>query len=278
MCLPPFFRTFVLAASLATAGCVNHISTTAERAASFSPYAQREIGTANVRDFLLSRSALLVVGDPAAPAIGYATAIDRRGYFLTAAHCVADDVAHVTVSRVGDERHLEPVQVIWRGDLDRHQPDVAILYDPNPLEASFEWASRINPDDVVFSVGPNYERDHGGPLAVACFAGRVVGSAEPAELMPAVRRIVHTAPLHPGDSGGPLVTSDGRLLGINVESEARLKLPDLSVTLRGRAYRPDLGWLRRLIDDDYAKRTHVVSDPTPGAGLSEPAAAMGVVL
>src|ERR1035438_10391578 len=84
------------------AGCV-HYSTPAERDASFSPYKDVKVGQESLRKYLLDRSAALFMAEEldttrvntnfirilnTSTWRGTAAAIDRCGYFLTAAHCV----------------------------------------------------------------------------------------------------------------------------------------------------------------------------------------------
>src|SRR6476469_7879298 len=87
------------------AGCVQ--GTLQERKASFYAYSHGQAGLAPTKDFLTSRTAVLITGDhltialsatnsgrfdfkAASPVFqtGCATPVDRRGYFLTAAHAI----------------------------------------------------------------------------------------------------------------------------------------------------------------------------------------------
>src|SRR5580658_2089603 len=67
----------------------------------------------------------------------------------------------------------------------------------------------------------------------------------------------HNAPLHPGDSGGPVVSTDGGLGGINADAViGRPRWLSFSVeTLSSAAERPDLEWLRQLIEQDAAAQS-----------------------
>src|SRR5437016_584014 len=95
-------------APLFLAGCLQ--GTIRERTASFSHYTATKIGHETTKDFLTSRTAFLMTGHHLTITqsatnhenftyhalngnfdFGSATAIDRRGYFLTAAHCVGGE-------------------------------------------------------------------------------------------------------------------------------------------------------------------------------------------
>src|SRR5215510_1121496 len=89
---------------LCCAGCV-HLRTPAERDASFSPYIDAKVGQEILGQYLFDRAVILLSGkrfevlDTNAATLTYtngshgiATAIDRRGYFLTAAHVVKGPV------------------------------------------------------------------------------------------------------------------------------------------------------------------------------------------
>ena len=90
---------------LCSAGCVRY-STLGERDAFFSAYQTSRVGQDSLRHFLIARSAVLLQAHELRVSAGStnnshlaslvgtnawrgnAAAIDRRGFFLTAAHCV----------------------------------------------------------------------------------------------------------------------------------------------------------------------------------------------
>jgi hypothetical protein len=81
--------------------------------------------------------------------------------------------------------------------------------------------------------------------------------------------VSHSSPLRPGDSGGPLVLSDGRLVGINVSVEYDFQWSRLSLAPRhSTAHRPDLAWVRKVIEADAALQG--MSGPKQGAVANPP--------
>jgi hypothetical protein len=87
----------------------------ATRVSSFQPYAGQNINGVKAKEFLYTRVALLISDDQPPGqkgtngdmvlhncALGCAAAVDRRGYFLTAAHCHV----HKAIDRLN--RHPEP--------------------------------------------------------------------------------------------------------------------------------------------------------------------------
>lgn len=264
----------LVAAVTLLAGCatrhVAHTATTEERAASFAAFAALRVSGQPLEDFLVQRSAVLVGGaqiafdvSAAGPkAVSYrvvgphhfgistATAVDRRGYFLTTAHSITAGPLYLVYSTGEGLRVAEP-RVVWRGDPDAG-PDLALLCIDRPVERVFEWADGFRANDGVVEVGPNFET----PLsfAIDCFGGRAVQTVRRAfrdgEVNGSI--LLHTAPGHPGDSGGPLATKDGRLLAIAVGGLNRFNPWRMSFENLHRAHRPDLGWLRRTIERDFA--------------------------
>src|SRR5580658_2775973 len=117
-----------------SAGCV-HYNTSEKRDASFLPYAGAKVGPVSLREFLLARSAVLFEGAQlsvtvsaadsrmvwikgAVSRIGEAAAIDRRGYFLTAAHCVKKGPFSLLFLDKG-RLVAQPARVVWRGDISK---------------------------------------------------------------------------------------------------------------------------------------------------------------
>jgi hypothetical protein len=80
------------------------------------------------------------------------------------------------------------------------------------------------------------------------------------------RSIRHNAPLREGDSGGPLADVDGRLIGINVKAGRIFSPLHLLGRKVGVAERPDLAWLRQLIERHAAPAK--AASPGPKLGVS----------
>lgn len=253
------------------AGCAAPATTSTERIASFSPYANTKVGNVAIRDFLLSHYAVMITSDaitltpsatnpselafdsPRRFSIGSAAAVDRRGYFLTAAHCLEGGRPYLAVFRPGAKTKVERPRVVWRGDGSKGEPDLAVLHVTFPLDRAFEWAPEFRTGDTVLAAGPNF--DQPCEVKLDCFAGKIAELSKPAETVTRQIRIACIGPSHRGDSGGPLVNVDGRLLGINVEGRGDFVISRLAFKRYTYALRPDPAWLRQVIDQDFAARS-----------------------
>jgi S1-C subfamily serine protease len=253
-------------------GCLQAPATAVERAASFQALTARRVGDEALQDFVARRTALLIGGMPAGAvcslpgdsvgsfvkavhgryALGSATAIDGRGYFLTAAHCVDWPSLHVLYFDADGVR-LSAARLVWRGDSSRN--DLAVLAIDRPLTAYFAWADGIEIGNAVVGVGPEYEPENFGLGYFSGVALKLEPWAGPA--VPAGMTLYHTGPMHLGDSGGPLANPDGQLIGINVGDIHELDILRFSYQKASRAHRPDLDWLRDLMESDFA------SNPPP---------------
>lgn len=253
-------------------GCLQP-TTSVERAATFQSFAARRVGAERLQDFIAQRTALLIGGMPADEvcshafasfagavkavhgryALGSATAIDSRGYLLTAAHCVAWKPLQALYWENGHVR-LVPARVVWSGDADREGRDLALLAIDRPLPAHFAWAGDVRAGEPVVGAGPEY--DSPAAFGLGWFSGTAVKTEArpPAGAEPAGTTIYHTGPVHLGDSGGPLATLDGRLVGITVGDIHELNLLRFSYQRASRAHRPDLAWLRDRVERDFASR------------------------
>lgn len=270
-------RTALALLSLAGAGCVTRVTTSAERSASLSPFVREKIAAEPIRDYLLKRSAFLLAGKrltitssrttagfgrsfrikSTSLRCGTAAAIDPRGYFLTASHNVEGDAPYLAFYRDG-RMQFESCRVVWQGNFKKGQPDLAILRIPTRLEFTFAWAPEMQAGSTALAAG--LDAGKGTMFKLVCFAGPLLRLSERTSPAPAHTVVYHHAPIHSGDSGGPLVSLDGRLVGVNIEIRPGIPFglsPQTSV-----AHRPDLAWLRQVIDADFAQNPQI-QEPSP---------------
>jgi len=244
-------------------GCA-HPKIPSSRDDSFLPYTGAKVGPVSLREFLGVRTAVVYDGGQVSfntntrafhtegPVfgIGLASAIDRQGYFLTAAHCVEKGPFTLVSFEKGHEQ-ARPVRVVWRGDESKNEPDLALLQAPFPLQDVFEWTPGFTNREPIVATGLDVFPNH--VIKFQFMGGKIFGQ-DPGSVtvLPHYIFISHDAPLHPGDSGGPLATTDGRLVGINCDGVVpHLKLlPFVTKTPYSEAQRPDLEWLKQLIQQD----------------------------
>jgi S1-C subfamily serine protease len=267
------FALLVMAVLPVFAGCVQ--ATLHERKGSLYTCSEGDIGKAPTKDFLTSRTAVLISGDhltitqPPTNSerfdfkatsrtfgIGCATAVDRRGYFLTASHAVGKEPPWL-IFGPGNKLQARPGQVVWRGVVTNGEPDLALLYVPCALGEVFEWGSDFKTGDRIIAVGSN-QRRKSFDFQVVCLTGALRECAS--NSVTDVRRAVfHTAPLHRGDSGGPLVAMDGRLIGIDVRCTKVFSLLHPFGRRLNCAEHPDLPSLRKVIERHEAEARVQVS-------------------
>lgn len=248
-------------------GCTYEVATTGERATSVSALAGRQVAAVPLDGFVQQRTAILIgglgtdavvefdrnesaLGDAARHgrfATGSATAIDQRGYFLTAGHCVEWGPLHVLLAD-RDRIRLVPARVVWRGTGTRHEPDLALLQVAEQLPSIFTWATDTRIGDPVIGAGP--EQQPPVNYRLACFGGRILELGDDTGTPVPHTTILHSAPLRIGDSGGPLATVDGRLIGINVGDIQEFHVARLKHTRASRTLRPDPDWLRTIVEND----------------------------
>jgi hypothetical protein len=261
----------VIILCLFCAGCV-HYSTPAQRDASFLPFKDVKVGQESLRKYLIARSAALFMAEELDTTRlstnsvriistnawhGTAAAIDRRGYFLTAAHCVKRGQLErgqfwVAFTRAG-KIQVERARIVWRGDVAKKEPDLAVLSIATPIDQAFEWATEFTNGTPIMDVGLSLN-NHSGVLKTQCMAGKILKVSDGSGTsLPYYTVISHDSPLRHGDSGGPLVLSDGRLLGINVSGDVGIQWRHFLIEpLYYDAHRPNLEWLREVVDKDAA--------------------------
>ncbi|HYF37876.1 MAG TPA: serine protease [Prosthecobacter sp.] len=189
---------------------------------------------------------------------GTAVPISADGYLLTAAHCL--HAAEVTLIVKDEETLVRKVtpRVVWRGRFEGgEEPDLAVLHVPMSFgrEKCFDIedaAADADRDALVFNNG------YGVGLEAVC-AGKVLEWIKESAKARGVpwRTLRHSAPLTRGDSGGAVFDEAGRLLGINVRIQGTVRRwlgRDLVRNCRTEAVAPDYDWLRRVLQQDRAKR------------------------
>jgi hypothetical protein len=270
----------VIILCLFCAGCV-HYSTPAERDTSFLPFKDDKVGQESLRKYLIARSAALFTAEELDTTRlstnsvrinstnawhGTAAAIDRRGYFLTAAHCLKRgqlERGQFWVAFAGSGKiQVERARIVWRGDVAKKEPDLAILSIGAPIDQAFEWATEFTNGTPIMDVGLSFY-NHSGVLKPQCMAGKILKVSDGSGTsLPYYTVISHDSPLRHGDSGGPLVLSDGRLLGINVSADVGIQWRHFLIEpLYCDAHRPNLEWLREVVDKDAALQS--LSWPNP---------------
>jgi hypothetical protein len=255
-------------------GCIHH-STNTVRDASFKPYKDCSVGSMNLRRHLLLRSAILFRSDHLNMTeqsnetnastcsitgtnnwCGTAAAIDHRGYFLTAAHCL--EKGHFWLAFLnGNQMQVLPARVVWKGNGSKTQPDLAVLHVALTLTNVFDWSDACAPGDKVVAVGTSMEIPQTSKpmLKTQCMGGKALRTQDDPKTIPTSTLVSHDVPVRPGDSGGPLAALDGRLIGINIEVELGFQYKHLSFEPEHAvAVRPDLEWLHKTIEQDAASR------------------------
>lgn len=251
------------AIAAAIASCRAFAANEAAKDASLAPWRDARIDGRPALEWLAARTATVIDGtDELAPVpdsngtlarprlhgrdasqatAGAAVAIDERGYWLTAAHCVETGPSLLLVRRDGGV-DARPVRVVWSERDDEHGLDLALLHAPGPVEAVARFGATLPASGAVLCAGS-------GLGSGAFAAGRITGVSGSVDGR-GPTWIEHDAPLAPGDSGGPAILSDGTLVGVDVETAAR---PFGGGEPSSTALRPDLEVLRRVIEEDVAR-------------------------
>ena len=90
--------------------------------------------------------------DRAEVEFGTAIAIDKRGYFLTAAHCIAAKQT-VLLFWGQDEIEMRKARVVWSKSGRNEELDLAVLHVDAKPHSVFEWGETAKVGDSVVSGG-----------------------------------------------------------------------------------------------------------------------------
>ena len=254
---------------LVFSGCAQRAwPTDSQRSQSFLPLEHSQLGGEPLRLFLQRRTAVLINGTLAVAEAGakgqtlgirfasgpnqsvngpsHALAIDSRGYFLTAAHCL--DHPHVyLIYSDGQTAHIAVPRVVANVNDTAGRVDFAILHVDATLPYVFEWSdsSKLASGQLAAAVGISSPMFISGTqlyFRETCLAGHVTSTV--ASKAGAIE-ITHDLPLRRGDSGGPLTTGDGRLFGVNTGATITCTGASISLTVR-----PSPEWVAHVIAED----------------------------
>jgi S1-C subfamily serine protease len=253
-------------------GCLQPPPYSAEdRTQSFKALQSSRIGSESLQQFLFARDAGILTGATVARfepdgkftvatssgrlAYGTASAIDRRGYFITAGHATTGTPLNLFWQDDGDcataTWHHAVARIVWRsppGD----KMDLAVLWVPAALSSVFRWADEPLPGEVTAATGAGSGAQ--GELRgvdLTPLGGTVTATAKHEDRTPHWLEVRHSTPLYFGDSGGPLANTRGELLAINTGIAAEIQFLPYSKRYHAIAGRPDTDWLRKVVDDDW---------------------------
>ncbi len=176
----------------------------------------------------------------------HAVAIDPRGYFLTAAHCLNEPSTYLIYFDGKSARIAVPRVVAKVFDSKQHL-DFAVIHVDSTLPYVFEWsdAKELLAGQAALAVGSSAlyadSAAHGFCTQI-CMGGQISSTNTGRD---GTVVIYNNLPLRPGDSGGPLVTPDGKLVGLNTG----VTVPSIG-TSTSIAVRPDAAWVARVIEED----------------------------
>lgn len=229
---------------------------------SLEPWKDVRIEGEPATEFLEKRTAMLIIGadalepDPQASGLarptlrgetptelegGAALAIDARGYWLTAAHCVETGPI-LLVTRSGSTTRHAQARVVWSGTADGEDLDLALLHAPIEPFGVLRWSATRPSAGPVLCAGSGLGSDR---FSAGNIKGVGARFADTGFVL-----IYHDAPITPGDSGGPAIAPDGTLVGVDTEGSVRyLGRGQPSST----AVLPEEQFVRRLIDEDVGR-------------------------
>jgi S1-C subfamily serine protease len=251
------------------AGCASYRQSDTTRDRSFEPHAGLHVGQDKVGTFLRLRTAILITSErdlfsnlqagatnfTGNGGFGCAAAVDPRGYFLTAAHCLDREFVYLFVYGSTNAWIAQP-RIVWKGNRHQGQPDLALLHVEAKLIHTFDCADDMHKDDAVMAVGLSLtNKPRFGIRGFQFLGGRILDSHRQ-ETEQSDFNVATDVPLQSGDSGGPLVDLDGRLIGINVKGtppSVHYVLPKTMFPMR--AEHPNHKWLRETIEEDVAKHS-----------------------
>jgi hypothetical protein len=190
-------RLTFLSFGLVCSGCVTRTTTNAERAASMKPYQRMAVGSDSMHNFIIARSAFLIGAEQlkVLPTIktaatyrrnfrvrssnvhcGTAAAIRSDGYFLTAAHNIQGSAPHLAFFQDGRIQFYRS-RIVWRGDVAKREPDLAVLHVPARLKAVLEWSPGVERGTLAFAGGLDCEA--GPKFKLVTLSGQVSGVGQP---------------------------------------------------------------------------------------------------
>lgn len=255
----------VLTSLLVLPACSGLRANEEAKGASIVPWRTARIGDAPALQFLLRRTGVVLSGadgfapNSNEPRLGgvptrggtnlrtvsgaACAAIDIRGYWLTAAHCVVDQPLLI-VTNDGSELRWWPARIVWSGQEPggKDGVDLALLQASGAPFGVLDLAELPPDEGFVLCAGSGLGS---GRFA----AGRITGVSG-STVDASFTEIHHDAPLSVGDSGGPVILADGALVGVDVLTTSLEAGQDSRIST---AIHAEPGLLRSLIESDIAQ-------------------------
>lgn len=261
--------------------CSPYSATYTERRESFTQHLGQRVHGYPLRDYVIDRTAVILNApdlfvtkdhhhDPSrrgtllanfntAPTTAMAAAIDSRGYFLTAAHCVTKKTTYLIIPQASGQVLIKKARVIWRGKASLSSLDLALLRIDQTLTKTFKWSAPPATGEAVIGAGFHAQKNQNNKALLQAkltpFAGHHLRTKEKTYRELPYQILRHTSPIRKGDSGGPLTNTHGELLGINHALVAiNFSLGQAHAKdSQALALRPDTAWLQKLIEADVAR-------------------------
>lgn len=206
--------------------------------------------------------------------VGSAVPIDKNGYFLTAKHCIGEDLKIICIDQ---ELNIlqKPARIVWQNPARDDDIDLAVIKaDLVPFKSLSLFKGKLKKiiSSRLYSFGwsniGTFGRQSGEASGLLISAKHEVDQ-ETGNHWSVIR---HSVPLATGDSGGPLFNDAGDLVGINQKVYfgwpaylisclgINVKYNNPFLSYSGKAILPDISWLNGVVAQDHIQHT---SSPLP---------------
>ncbi|WP_395748463.1 serine protease [Prosthecobacter sp.] len=183
-----------------------------------------------------------------------AVPVTEDGYFLTASHCVSRPRLALVALASDGEFHCVKSDVVWRGNVEKGEPDLALIHAPLTPFRTYKLAGfdELKKGPPIFTCG-----NVSAKRPAIAYSGGYVASLGSVMTNPPGARwrlLEHSAAVTPGDSGGPVIEARGQVLGIITRASFELGHDGMR-NYRGVSVAPDSAWIQSLIEKHRARKS-----------------------